>query len=184
MRKIDFNENFSGFEDGEDILVDTGIIFALANTYDAWYNTVTNLFDKHVFNNSNALFLYVNPTIINEVTHLSEKPLEKYLEKHPNEVFTQEDINNVRDSIADKLKDLIENEILLVLDGNNESVLKQIELYKDLGSADAVNLSIANLYGISFLTVDNTIVRNVLANHEKVKNVRNLYYTTRKHRTY
>jgi predicted nucleic acid-binding protein len=50
MEIVDFNDNFKGFESGEDILVDTGILFALLNSYDAWHQTVNNLFDNFVIN--------------------------------------------------------------------------------------------------------------------------------------
>ena len=47
MRFFDFNDNFKGFEDREEILVDTNILLAYLNSYDAWHNTVSRLFDNH-----------------------------------------------------------------------------------------------------------------------------------------
>ena len=61
MEKIDFSaDDFYGFSDGEDILVDTGIILAYLNSYDAWSEVVTELFDKHILaeDMDKTLFLY------------------------------------------------------------------------------------------------------------------------------
>jgi hypothetical protein len=79
---------------------------------------------------------------------------------------------------------LIENEVLLVLDGKKDSILKQIDLYKELGSTDALNASIAHEYGISFLTVDNKLVRYIERNTSSLSNIKKLYYTTPLHKTY
>ena len=39
MELINFNsENFKGFPEGEEVLVDTGIILAYLNEYDTWHN--------------------------------------------------------------------------------------------------------------------------------------------------
>lgn len=49
MEKLDFSaEGFPGFSDGEDILVDTGVLLAYLNSYDAWSQVVTALFDEHI----------------------------------------------------------------------------------------------------------------------------------------
>jgi hypothetical protein len=56
MKIINFSDNFIGFDEGEDILVDTGILFAFYNEYDAYHSTVKHLFFNHVFNNDQALF--------------------------------------------------------------------------------------------------------------------------------
>jgi predicted nucleic acid-binding protein len=154
MKIIDFNNSsFSGFQPEEDILIDTGIILAFYNKYDAYYTTVTNLFNTHILNNNNNVFLYINPTVINEIAHLAKTPLKQYLKKFPGESsnFTAGDIEKLTSNIIDGVKELIEHEVLLILDGDKESALKQIELSVPLGAVDAVNASIANLYGTSFL---------------------------------
>ena len=49
MEKIDFSSNdFEGFSDGEDILVDTGVLLAYLNDYDSWSNIVKELFNTHI----------------------------------------------------------------------------------------------------------------------------------------
>jgi predicted nucleic acid-binding protein len=185
MRKIDFNDtSFLGFEDSEDILIDSGILLAYTNEYDAWHNTVDGLFQNFILNNDNPLFLYINPRIVDEVTHLAHKPLEQYLKKHSSESFTAIEISEAEKKVSNVIRELIENDILLVLDGNKASILQQIELYKKLGSTDALNVAIANEYGISFLTVDNKLVRNIEANSNKLNNIKNIYYTTSVHKTY
>ncbi|PTQ57319.1 MAG: hypothetical protein BSOLF_1870 [Candidatus Carbobacillus altaicus] len=82
------------------------------------------------------------------------------------------------------MKGLIEDEILYVLDGNEESVIKQIELSKALGSADAVNASIADLFGTSFLTVDKKLAYKMKSVEIELPNIRNVYYTTSQFRDY
>jgi predicted nucleic acid-binding protein len=187
MRIIDFNHlDFQGFVEGEDILVDTGVLFAFYNPYDAYHSTVKQLFDKHILHNDKNLFLYINPTIVNEITYLASTPLKKYLTSFPDKAndFTNSDIENIEKTITNGIKELIENEVLSILDGDKESVIKQISLYKELGSADAVNASIANLYGISFLTVDKRLVENMFSQGTELPNITNVYYTTGKHRDY
>ena len=72
MIKTDFNSpDFKGLVEHEDILLDTGVILAFLNKYDAWHKTVAELFDKHIIGNDTAIFLYVNPTLVNEVTLIS-----------------------------------------------------------------------------------------------------------------
>jgi predicted nucleic acid-binding protein len=186
MQKIDFNSpsfKRKGFEDNEDILIDSGVILAYLNAYDSWHNTVNELFEKYIFNNEdNVLFLYVNPTIVNEVTHILDKPAVKYEEKH-GVVLSDADKANMAISTADRLKQSIENEIFIVLEGNKASVLKQLEIFNTLGAVDAVNVSIANEYGISFLTVDNKLVRNLAKIGSLVPDIHNVYYTTPKYLT-
>ncbi|CCQ93883.1 conserved hypothetical protein [[Clostridium] ultunense Esp] len=70
------------------------------------------------------------------------------------------------------------------MDGNEESVKKQIELSKILGSADAVNASIADLFGTSFLTVDTKLAYNLKNVQIKLPHIKNVYYTTSKYRDY
>jgi len=183
MNLVDFN-NFEGFESEEDVLVDTGILLALFNKNDSWFTTVNELFEKHIFNNDNAIFLYVNPCIINETTYLAKKPFNNYLKSHPSETFSENEIISATDSIINEVNELIKNEVLLILDGNKDTVLKQIELCKDLGDADSLNVAIANEYGISFLTVDNRLVNNINRNKNKVQNINNIYYTLPSYRDY
>jgi predicted nucleic acid-binding protein len=185
MQKIDFNSpSFRGFESQEDILMDTGIIIAFLNEYDSWHKTVDGLFTNHVFNeNDNTLFLYVNPAIVNEVTFLLDKPAEQYESKH-NVILNPADKTNMTNKTVNSLKKLIDEEVLIVLDGNKESVLKQLEIFTVLGSIDAANVAIANEYGISFLTVDNKLVNNLLTIQNELKNIRNLYYTNPSHKYY
>lgn len=106
MQIIDFNDNFKGFEESEDILVDTGILLALFNKYDGWFTTVNELFENHIINNENAIFLYVNPCIINETTYLAKKPFKNYLKLHSNETFTQKDISDMTDNITKEIQNI------------------------------------------------------------------------------
>lgn len=186
MVKVDFNVNFSGFQKNEDILVDTGVLLALLNEYDSWHKTVSNLFENFVFNNDDALFLYINPCIQNELTNLisNGKPLEWYGNKHSDFSVTQDEIDEIERKSIDALQMLIDNEILIILNSNKESSLQQLKLYKELGAADAINATLANEYGISFLTVDNKLVNNMICNADKLENIQNLYYTTPIHKTY
>ncbi|MDR1689547.1 MAG: hypothetical protein LBS21_13200 [Clostridiales bacterium] len=186
MQKIDFNGSIfkkKGFENEEDILIDSGVILAYLNAYDSWHNTVTELFDNHIFNNvDNVLFLYVNPTIINEVTHLLTKPAIQYEKKH-GVTLSDTDKESMLISTAAKLKQSIENEIFLILDGNKASILKQLEVFNTLGAVDAVNASIANEFGISFLTVDNKLVKNLFKVKNQLSDIHNIYYTNHTYQT-
>ncbi|MBO8171498.1 MAG: hypothetical protein H0Z33_06395 [Bacillaceae bacterium] len=186
MNLINFSDNFTGFHEGEDILVDTGILLAYFNEYDAYYSTVKDLFDNHIYGTDRTLFLYVNPTIVNEITHLAQDPVKRYLNAYPSErdKFDMITLINLQNKIANGVKNLIENEILYVLDGNEESVKKQIELYKTLGSADAVNASVANLYGTSFLTVDAKLAYNLKSVENQLPYIQNVYYTTSRYRDF
>ncbi|MFO1444045.1 hypothetical protein KDN24_12695 [Bacillus sp. Bva_UNVM-123] len=84
MKIIDFNTpSFSGFQKEEDILLDTSIILGYYNKYNAYHTTITELFQNHILNNDNDLFLYINPTILNEITHLASNPLKQYLNRYP-----------------------------------------------------------------------------------------------------
>ncbi len=102
MKIIDFNDNFKGFENKEDILIDTGILLALFNSKDGWFTTVNKLFEQHIFNAENILFLYVNPSIVNEVTYLAKEPFKNYIKSHPNESFTQDEANESTDKIINE----------------------------------------------------------------------------------
>jgi len=186
MDRIDFNENFKGFEDKEDILIDTGILLALINEYDTWHETVRKLFENHVFNNDNIICMFINPCIQNEFTNLVDqsKPLEWYQKSHPEFKITQAEKDEIENKSIEAFRILIENKILIILDSNKESAIKQLTLYKQLGAADAVNISIVNEYGISFLTIDNRLVNNILRNISKLEDIHNIYYTSPKHKTY
>lgn len=186
MEKINFNNNFKGFEKSEDILVDTGVLFALLNEYDAWHQTVKDLFNNFVFNNDDILFLYINPCIQNELTNLldSNKLIKFYDEKHPQLSITKEDVEQMETSSVSALEKLIENEVLIILNSNKESSLQQLKLFKELGAADAINVTLANEYGISFLTIDNRLVNNMQKNSDKLSNIQNIYYTKPSYRTY
>lgn len=186
MNLINFAEKFKGFEEGEDILVDTGILFAYYNRYDAYYDAVKNLFRNYIFHDSANLFLYVNPTIVNEISHLAKDPFVKYIKAKPSEAanLTPLDAVKMENIIVGNVKQLIQSHVLLVLDGDDTSVLKQLALYKKLGAADAVNASIANLFGTSFLTVDSRLATNMKDIETELPNVNNIYFTTGKHRSY
>jgi len=186
MKKIDFNNNFMGFKKGEDILVDTGVLFALLNKYDAWHKTVNDLFNNFVFNNDDVLFLYINPCIQNELTNLidSSKLIKFYDEKYPQLAITKEDVEQIETNSVLALEKLLGNEVLIVLNSNKESLLQQLKLFKELGAADAINVTLANEYGISFLTLDNRLVSNIQKNADKLSNIQNVYYTIPIYRTY
>lgn len=187
MKIIDFNHpSFTGFEPGEDILIDTGIILGYYNKYDAYYTTVTKLFEDHILNNDNNMFLYINPTVINEINHLAKTPLKQYLKSFPHESrnFTTSDKDVLTNNIVKGVKELIENEVLLILDGDKESALKQIDLSDSLGAVDAVNASIANLYGTSFLTVDRALTNNIFSKQTELPNIKTVYYTSGRNRDY
>jgi predicted nucleic acid-binding protein len=179
MKPINFNGNFSGFENGEDILLDTGILLAYLNKYDPWSTTVNKLFENHVLNNDNELYLYINVAILNEITNLigKNKPIEEYKKKHENHGITDDEIIRVEKDSIEQLKMLLESDVIQLLDMSKEGYLNQLELYKSLGAADAINASIANEHGISFLTVDNKLVNNIGKNSSLLSNIHNLYYT-------
>ncbi|PWX20908.1 hypothetical protein [Clostridium perfringens] len=184
MELVNFNsEDFKGFPEGEEILVDTGIILAYLNEYDTWHNTVKNLFENHILNNDKTIFLFVNPCIINEVTFLKDKPIVSYQKKTGNRVDITE-IQRVSKAVLQSLNIMVDNEILEIIDGDKESVKKQIELSDFLGSADAVNASIANAYGINFLTIDTRLANNMKIKEEKLTDVKIIYHTTAEYKTY
>lgn len=184
MEKIDFNQKFSGFKSNEELLVDTGVLLALNNKYDAWHKTVKHLFNTHILQSSNKISLYITPSIVDEITHLSKRPLENYKKKHRSKTFTVADEIKVADGCVNDLKILIQGDVLKIADGDKNSVLKQIELYKELGSADALNATVADKHGLSFLTVDGVLANNIANKPKKLSNIHRVYYTTSAHRTY
>ena len=189
MEKIDFSSSdFAGFSDGEDILVDTGILLAYLNSYDAWSEVVTKLFDDYILSEDldKTLFLYINPCVLNEIMNLTgkNKTLEYYMRKHKSESLTDEEIAEVEKKTVDALRILIENEILIPLEANKETYLRQMNTYKELGSADSFNASLANDYGISFLTVDNKLVKNIEKNIFNFPDLGKVYYAPPEKQSY
>jgi len=183
MKRIDFNYSFPGFDDNEDILLDTGVILALLNKYDAWHTTVKNLFDNFIFNEGSNLYLYIHSGIINEVTFLSDKPLKQYMLKHGLR-FTQEEIQDAISSTILGIRELVEKEFLLILDSNTNSILKQIDHSQYFGSMDALTISLAEEYGISLLTVDRKLIENIENKKDDFVNIQNVYYSTSGYRDY
>lgn len=185
MELIDFNsDNFNGFEEGEEILLDTGILLAYLNEYDAWFSTVKKLFEKHIFNNDKTMFLFVNPGIIDETTHVSKAPLKYYLKSHPKELIAAGEASRVTGQVLNSLQTLIENDVLLVLDGDKNSVLKQMKLSEKLGSADAQNASLADAFGINFITVDGKLANNMKEVEDHLADIPKVYFTRAKHRDF
>lgn len=182
--KVDFNDNFLGFEDGEKILLDTGVILALANEYDAWHNTIRNLFERHILENEVRLHLFINPTILNEITFLAGRPLQNYKRHIINDNLSFIIADELITRTINDVSNLIKEEVLLITDGNKESSLKQIELYKELGSADAANVSIADVHEMNFLTVDKRLSDNIYRLSNKLTKIKKVYYTNPSHRSY
>lgn len=184
MEIIDFNRNFTGFYDSEDILLDTGVILALLNKYDTWHLTIKKLFDNFVFNSPVELSLYIHAGIVNEVTHLSGKPLEQYRTKHPQLLFSQSDIEVITTDTLQKIRDFIDQDILIVLEGTKQTLLKQIIHSRYFGAMDSMTVAMANAYGISLLTVDNKLVNNIAAKSDEFRDIARVYHTTPAHRSY
>ncbi len=189
MEKIDFSSNdFAGFSDGEDILVDTGVLLAYLNDYDSWSNVVKELFNTHILQEDadKVLFLYINPCVLNEIMHLtnSNQCIITYLKKHKGEEITDEEIAEVERKTVGALRILIENDILIPLEANKETYLRQMNTYKELGSADSFNASLANDYGISFLTVDNKLVTHIEENLFNFPDIGNIYYASPEKQSY
>ncbi|MFF3924887.1 type II toxin-antitoxin system VapC family toxin [Paenibacillus lactis] len=184
MEKVDFNHHsFQGFEIGEDILVDTCILTALTNEYDPWHNTILHLFNKHIFPDDKIVLLYTNPLIVNEVLHLSTKALRNFSLYHQVE-FDDQQIEDSRIFIERMMTIFIEEGILQVLEADKDSIIQQIRLSNTLGAADATNVSIANLYGVNFMTIDNRLVHNMFSVSSELSNIQKVYYTTPDHKTY
>ncbi|WP_339194066.1 hypothetical protein MKY95_19685 [Paenibacillus sp. FSL P4-0176] len=177
MQKIDFNApTFNGFNTGEDLLVDTCILLALMSERDPWHQTVSQLFFEYIFPVDKIVLLYTNSLIVNEIMHLSTRSLKDYFNRmqityNPTLLKTQEDFTR------DMMKTFIDEEVLKVRDGDQDSAFQQIELTSRLGAADAANTSIANLYGLNFLTVDNKLVHNMYSCSSELNNIKKVYYT-------
>lgn len=185
MQLIDFNSPaFTGFDEGEEILLDTGILLAYLNEYDAWHTTVKKLFDNHIFGNDKVIFLFVNPTMINEVLHLGKEPLKKYIEKHPSTCIDTDESKRVQKHINNTITTLVQHDVLNVLDSDKDTLVKQIEISDDLGAGDAVHASIANEYGINFLTIDRRLSEKINNMEDKLGNIPKIYLTYAKHRDY
>lgn len=189
MEKIDFSsDDFSGFSDGEDILVDTGVLLAYLNDYDSWSAVVKKLFNTHILqeDSDKVLFLYINPCVLNEIMHLtnSNQCITTYLRKHKGEIITDEEIEKVEQKTVGALKVLIENDILIPLESNKETYLRQMNTYKELGSADSFNVSLANDYGINFLTVDNKLVTHIEENISNFPDLDIVYYAPPEKQSY
>jgi predicted nucleic acid-binding protein len=184
MERIDFNRpEFKGFEQGEDILVDTCILLALTGEKDPWHKTVSELFEKHIFPDEKLVLLYTNPLIVNEVLHLSTKSFSNFAEKFGT-IISATQYKDIEDFVENMLITLIEEGVLQVLDGDKDSILKQIVLKKHLGAADASNASIANLYGTNFLTIDIKLANNIQRIETDLPNIKKIYCTTPQHKTY
>ncbi|BFT69314.1 PIN domain-containing protein [Paenibacillus sp. P36] len=182
---VDFNNphEFQGFDQGEDILVDTGILLALASSHDPWHETVKELFDNYIFPEGELILLYTNPLVVNEVLHLSTRSLKNFTERF-GIMFSDADRHDLEAFIENMLTIFIEEGILKVLEGDKDSVLHQIKLKKHLGSADAANVSLANLYGTNFLTLDNILKNNMVKAENFLPNIKKIYYTTPLHMSY
>ncbi|MFZ3372249.1 MAG: hypothetical protein WA131_04390 [Desulfitobacteriaceae bacterium] len=183
MRRVNFNNQFLGFEEDEDILLDTNIIYAFLNPYDSWHSTVKNLFNNHIFPSNVKLYLYTHSSIVNEVTYLSRDPLKKYSEHHGT-IFSEQDIAQSVNDILDKTKQLIEQDILLLLESNKESIYKQIDFAMYFGAMDSLIVSLVNEYGMSLLTTDTKLLNNLSNKQNEFPNIRNVYFTNGYYRDY
>ncbi len=184
MIKIDFNKDFGGFQQNEDLLVDTGIILALLNEYDAWHTTVKDLFSHHILNSDNDIYLYIHAGIINEVTHLSSKPLKQYMNKHSELGFSSDDIENTTKATLFGMKEMLDKDYLLLLESNKDVLLNQIKYSQYFGSMDALTASVANEYGISILTLDRRFTDHIVNIQQDFSNIPIVYYTIPRHRDY
>ena len=189
MEKIDFSSNeFTGFSNGEDILIDTGVLLAYLNSYDSWSEVVHSLFEKYIFadDSETILFLYINPCILNEIMNLTakNKVIENYLKKHKSKIITDDEIFDNERNVAESMRILLSHDILLPLDAAKDTYLRQIDTYKELGSADSFNVSLANDYGISFLTVDNRLVNHIEENLYNFSNLDRVYYAPPEKQSY
>jgi hypothetical protein len=180
MEIVNFNNDFKGFQNDEDIMLDTCIILALLNKFDAWHATVKTLFDTHIFKEEKTLSLYTHSGVVNEVTFLSGKPLQQYIKNHPSESFSTEYIQNTTQDTIYGVRQLIDKEVLLLLVGNKNSMLRQIDYSLYFGSMDALTISLIEEYGISLMTLDYRLVKNLEAKADEFKNVHRVYYTDSK----
>lgn len=175
MNLINFN-NFSGFEQSEDIFVDTGILLAFLNEFDAWHTTVKNLFSNYILNTSNEITLYTHSGIINEVTHLADKPLEQCMKAYGFGLSESDIIQTTAQAIAGMYQ-MIEREYLEILVSNKASLLMQIKYARHFGSTDSLIVSILQEYGISLLTVDFRLANKIKDKSTEFNNIRNIYVT-------
>ncbi len=182
MNLINFN-NFSGFEQSEDIFIDTGVLLAFLNKYDTWHSTVSNLFTNYILNNSNEITLYTHSGVINEVTHLAEKPLDQYMKAFKFGLSEIDIIETAVEAVAG-LNRMIEQDYLEVLGSNKNSVIQQIKYSSHLGSTDSLIVSIVQEYGISLLTVDYRLANKIHAKATEFDNIRNIYVTDSSHMDY
>lgn len=189
MEKINFSStSFKGFSPNEDILVDTGVLLAYVNEYDSWSTVVTELFNKYILNEEtdDVVFLYINPCILNEVMHLTSerKSISSYLKAHISETLTSDEIEAIENKTVDAIRVMIEKDVLIPLEAGKETYLRQLNTYKELGSADSFNASLANDFGISLLTVDNKLVNNILTNLSNFPTLDKVYYAPPSKRSY
>lgn len=148
-----------------------------------WHNTILHLFNEHIFPDDKIVLLYTNPLIVNEVLHLSTKALRSFSEHHQL-IFDEQQIEDSRLFIERMMTIFIEEGILQVLSADKESLIQQIKLSNSLGAADASNVSIANLYGTNFLTIDNRLVHNMYTVSSELPNIKKVYYTTPQHKSF
>lgn len=179
MEKIDFRNNFDGFSAGEDILMDTGILLAFLNEFDHWHYAVEKLFNDYIYNNDKEIYLYIDACIQNELTHLLsiDNLTEHYVRDYTGCGIPLRDFEIISTQSIMSLKELIENDVVKLLDFNREISLKQLNLCNELGAADAMNVCLADEYGISFLTVDNRLVNRIMASGKEFTGIQKVYYT-------
>lgn len=182
MIKNNFNQ-FLGFEDNEDIFIDTGIILALLNKYDAWHTTVKNLFNKYIVDSNCKPILYIHSGILTEVTKLADKPLKKYMEAF-NFGLSEADIDEAIEITLCGLTELIRNEILNPLDADVNIMIRQLKHARYFDSTDALTVSMIEEYAISLLTLDSALVRNIWDKRTDFPRIKNLYSTTANYRDY
>ncbi|WP_088189500.1 PIN domain-containing protein [Desulfosporosinus sp. FKA] len=175
MRLINFNR-FHGFEPSEDIFVDTGVLLGFLNEFDAWHSTVNKLFTNHILNNSNEIIFYTHSGVVNEISHLAEKPLKQFIEAFKCGI-SEEDIIKTAEKTIEGLAEMIEQDYLEILESNKTSTLQQIKYSRKFGSIDSMIASIVQEYGISLLTVDQKLARKIQSESSAFSNIRNIYYT-------
>lgn len=117
--------------------MDTGILLAYFNEYDAYYSAVKELFDHYIYGTNTSVFLYVNPTTVNEITHLAQDPVKRYLAAHPADQtkFDMTTLNTLQDKITNGVKGLIEDEILYVsLCPSDKKILFKYSFFQEYSS--------------------------------------------------
>lgn len=180
MRKIDFN-SFGGFSRNEDILIDTNVLYALIDDNDPWHLTVNDLFENHIFKELKRL--YINPCIIVETTHLLtwEKSFKRYSERHPDLKITEHQCIRIERKGIPILREFIKKGILNILEFGEAAILQQLDLYREFGATDAVNVALANEYGINILTVDDRLADKAFVYRNKIPDIDIIYFTTKDH---